>query len=471
MKRIHLFLGTFLGMVALTPLLWADPPTTVGRLSYLDGSASFAASDGSHAEAAYLNFPLAAGNQLSTSPGSRAEIQVGSSDVLLASDTAVTFEALDNQSVAIRLDRGRASFNVRYLGPDQSFQVDTQAASVSLSAPGEYRIDQSGSGDLRIISWNGEAGVNEGQTSFTVGVGEEADITSSGTQPYQITDAPDPGLWDQWVSERVGREDRYASTQYVPSEMDGSDLDQYGTWNVVAGYGPVWFPTVVAAGWAPYTAGQWVWIEPWGWTWVDNEPWGFAPFHYGRWAMLSGSWAWIPGPFVSHPVYAPALVRWVGGAPWRGHPPGQVGVTWAPLGPREAFHPLYHASTTYYRAVNVPVAQPRYVPRPAYASRSPFGPQPYAPGPFAPPVAARRPWLHWPFARPSPGVVGRPGPGPGPVPASGAGPWHAERPAPGPGPGPAVGAYPDRPRRWPPQGQASGQGQDSPYWLPARPNR
>ena len=63
------------------------------------------------------------------------------------------------------------------------------------------------------------------------------------------------------------------------------DLDEYGDWSYVAGYGMCWRPRVVVAGWAPYRFGHWVWVGPWGWTWVEDEPWGFAPFHYGRWAF------------------------------------------------------------------------------------------------------------------------------------------------------------------------------------------
>ena len=464
MKRILL---SALAMAALSAMVWADPPATVGRLSYVAGGVSFAASAGAAWETAALNYPLAAGSQLSTAAGSRAEVQIGWSDVLLASDTGITFQALDDQAVEIRLDRGRVSLRVGRLGADQGFQVDIPMASISLSAPGEYRFDLSESGNARIISWNGEAHVIGGQTSFTVGTGEEADIPPAGAQAYQVTDAPQPGIWDQWVSERVGREDQAASTRYVSGQVDGAaDLNEYGTWTVVAGYGPVWFPAVVAAGWAPYTAGRWVWIAPWGWTWVDDEPWGFAPFHYGRWAVISGSWCWVPGPVVAHPVYAPALVRWVGGVPWRGHPPGAIGVTWAPLGPRETFHPLYHVSTTYYRAVNRAAFVPRYAPQPGFAARSPFVPAPA----FRGPMAARRPWFPGTpfFGGPRPAMAGRPGPAmaPGPVavPGPAARPWPAERP------GQAAG----QDRRWPPPNNGPAADSRNPllYWKHhGRPER
>ena len=116
------------------------------------------------------------------------------------------------------------------------------------------------------------------------------------------------------------------------------------------------FPTRVAAGWAPYRFGHWVWVAPWGWTWVEDEPWGFAPFHYGRWAEVGGGWCWVPGPVVVRPVYAPALVVFVGGPRFGmsvSFGGGGGGVAWFPLGPREVYVPPYRTSVRYVQNVNV----------------------------------------------------------------------------------------------------------------------
>ena len=121
-------------------------------------------------------------------------------------------------------------------------------------------------------------------------------------------------------------------------------------------YGPVWVPTGVAVGWAPYRFGHWVWIAPWGWTWVEDEPWGFAPFHYGRWVSVGGVWGWVPGPVAVRPVYAPALVAWVGGTPGFSFSVSigaGGGIGWFPLGPREVFVPGYRVSDAYVTRVNV----------------------------------------------------------------------------------------------------------------------
>jgi hypothetical protein len=95
-------------------------------------------------------------------------------------------------------------------------------------------------------------------------------------------------------------------------------------------------------------------VRPWGWTWVDDAPWGFAPFHYGRWVYRRDVWCWVPGTYVARPVYAPALVGWIGGPSVSvsitvGGPP----VGWVPLAPREVYVPPYRFSQRYVREVNV----------------------------------------------------------------------------------------------------------------------
>jgi hypothetical protein len=108
----------------------------------------------------------------------------------------------------------------------------------------------------------------------------------------------------------------------------------------------------VVVGWVPYRFGHWVYIGPWGWTWVEDEPWGFAPFHYGRWAFVNSGWFWVPGPVVARPVWAPALVAFVGGGSGF-HFSAGVGVGWFPLAPGEVYVPGYHVSRTYVNNVNI----------------------------------------------------------------------------------------------------------------------
>src|SRR4029077_16282732 len=81
-----------------------------------------------------------------------------------------------------------------------------------------------------------------------------------------------------------------------------------------------------------------------------------APYHYGRWANSGNRWVWVPPQRDVRPVYAPALVAFVGGvelAVTLGNQ-SSAPVGWFPLGPREAYVPPYTTNRDYYQRVNRP---------------------------------------------------------------------------------------------------------------------
>jgi len=83
------------------------------------------------------------------------------------------------------------------------------------------------------------------------------------------------------------------------------ELSPYGRWSTVGGYGDCWIPEHVAAGWQPYTDGEWAYTD-YGWTWISYDPWGADPYHYGTWVWEPPyGWVWIPGT-----VWGPAWVTW-----------------------------------------------------------------------------------------------------------------------------------------------------------------
>jgi hypothetical protein len=72
--------------------------------------------------------------------------------------------------------------------------------------------------------------------------------------------------------------------------------------------------------------------------------------------QVNGFWAWAPGRIHARPVYAPALVAFVGNDGWQttfafgnAHAVG-----WFPLGWGEPYHPYYHCSNNYGRNLNTP---------------------------------------------------------------------------------------------------------------------
>jgi hypothetical protein len=335
-----------------------DPPTRVARLNYVQGAVSFQPAGEQDWLEADINRPLTTGDNLWADKDSRGEIHIGATSIRLSSETGISFLSLDDRTVQLQLVQGTIEVHVRRLEPGNAFEIDTPNLAFTLAASGEYRIQSDPDGNSTAII------VREGAGQVT-GAGESYDLTAGQQYIFNGTDqltfdaqaAPEFDNFEDWCQAQDQRENSSASARYVSRDVDGYyDLDGNGDWQTDPDYGAVWVPAGVAVGWAPYRYGHWVWIGPWGWTWVGGEPWGFAPYHYGRWAQVRGGyWGWVPGPMVVRPVYAPALVGFVGGGfgVGVGFGNGFSGVAWFPLGPRDVYIPGYRASPRYVQNINV----------------------------------------------------------------------------------------------------------------------
>ena len=345
-----------------------DPPGRVARLAYTRGQVSFEPAGTDEWVAAVVNRPLTTGDKLWNDADSFSELHLGSAFIRLGSNTGFSFLNLTDNMAQIRLTEGTLNIRVRRLGDDETFEVDTPNLAFTVLRPGNYKINVNEEGDATmVLVRDGQGEVTGGGSAYTIHPGEIA--TFNGTDQIsadvqQWDDSSDD--FDAWCDERDHRMEHSISARYVSDDVIGyEDLDEYGGWRPVPDYGQVWFPHVTVVGWAPYHYGHWVYIAPWGYTWVDDAPWGFAPFHYGRWVVVGGVWGWVPAPprpvvvgaVYVRPVYAPALVAWVGGphfgvavAVGGG---GGVNVGWFPLGPREVYVPSYHVSRTYVTNINV----------------------------------------------------------------------------------------------------------------------
>ncbi len=345
------------GLVLLSLLMFGvavadegDPPGRVARLSYVQGSVSLEPAGQQDWVGAEVNRPLTTNDKLwSDNAGSRAELDIGGAVIRLGSSTGFSFLNLDDSVAQMQVTAGTVIVRVRELLDNQTYEIDTPNVALVLDQPGMYRVDVSDSGDSTIVR------VSDGQAEAsgggqTIPVYNQQMVTFTGTDQLSA-DARSlggPDGFDDWSFERDREYDQSPSRQYVAQDVAGTeDLDDNGQWEDTPDYGPVWMPTAVAVGWAPYSFGHWAWISPWGWTWVDNSSWGYAPFHYGRWARWHDRWCWVPGPRHVRAVYSPAMVAWVGG------PAGGAGVGWFPLGPREVYVPGYHVSDGYVRNINI----------------------------------------------------------------------------------------------------------------------
>jgi hypothetical protein len=343
-----------------------DPPARAARLSYAGGSVSFEPAGTDDWVDAVVNRPMTTGDKLWTDRDGRAEVRIDSYGLRLGPQTGFSFLNLDDNTVQVRLTEGSLNIRVRRLEENESLEIDTPNLAFNVLRPGSYRIDVNENGDSTVVSIrDGQGEVTGGGSAYPVHGGDSVTFTGTDQLSADVQDYQGNDDFDRWSSERDRRWDRSTAPKYVSDDVVGyEDLDEYGGWRPVPEYGTVWFPRTTVAGWAPYRYGHWVWVSPWGWTWVDDAPWGFAPFHYGRWVTVGGVWGWVPSPprpavvtmAYVRPVYAPALVAWVGGSQFGvgvsvGGAP--AGVAWFPLGPRDVYCPSYHVSPRYVERVNV----------------------------------------------------------------------------------------------------------------------
>jgi hypothetical protein len=284
------------------------PSDRVGRLSLVSGNVGVRTSD--KWLDGELNFPVATGVSVRTGPKAKAEIEIGADTIELTPESEIEITRLDGRAIRVGVARGRIRFTLQRLGDGESVGVDISGENIPLLQSAHYEID----------AGSGVASVS------TEGMRSDFDET------------------------------RLAAPYYISPDVTGfTALDASGAWESTSQYGIVWIPSGLPADWAPYRDGHWRWILPWGWTWIDDQPWGFATAHYGRWTVVDGHWGWVPGSFVEHPVYVPAVVAFLGTAGVGLSVADTTGpaIGWFPLAPGEVYWPSYTRNLDYVRNLNL----------------------------------------------------------------------------------------------------------------------
>jgi hypothetical protein len=308
--------------------------------------------------AASANQPFSVGDRIYTRDNSRASLAfTGRNFARLNPNTSLDVLSLSDERTQLALRDGSAVFDVGYLAEDDLFEVATPFGAVDFQEPGLYNVGIDNgqvlisvlSGLAQVVGLDGSGQIGKGEMLTLLGQtaadvvlsqidGNDAGYLVDDYYGYQYpnyydgryrdynTYLSDPYYYDPYR--------RNVSYQYVNSYIPGvNDLDYYGDWHNLDGYGHSWSPRV-DAGWAPYQSGYWQTDYPYGPTWISAEPWGYAPYHYGRWAFVGDRWYWVPESVSTTPVYSPALVAFV--------PFGSNDIGWVPLGPGDVYVPHYY---------------------------------------------------------------------------------------------------------------------------------
>ncbi len=322
-----------------------DPPARAGRLAVIEGAVQTRLPGDDLWQPGLLNLPIGTGSILRSEPAGRALLELPGLTLALDGGGQLEMNRLDDSAVELRLAEGRLGLLVQALRPGDGLVVLTPGGAAVIRKPGRYLVEV---GEATGLS------VYEGQAEFA-GRRVVSGQALLGLEPAPLG-PPSPLL--AWAASRGPKGDPLPeAVAFMPG---AAALARHGTWSRHAEYGDVLRPAV-APGWAPFTQGRWVEVEPWGWSWVDEAPWGFAPSHYGRWYVDAGAWYWAPQPVflprLRWPVYAPAVVRFAGWPQGRGRPWGGP-VGWAPLAPREAFWGPRRFSPQWQARVNATALPP-----------------------------------------------------------------------------------------------------------------
>jgi len=325
------------------------------------------------------NQPFSVGDRIYTRDNSRASLAfTGRNFARLNPNTALDVIALDDRRTQLALRDGSAIFDVGYLAPGELFEVGTPYGAVDFDQPGLYNVGLSNgsaivsvlSGLAQVIGLGGSGQIGKGEMLTLLGQtaaqvvlsrldGRNAGYLVDDYYRYQYPNYYDGryNSYDAYLNDPYYYDPyrRSASYQYAPALIPGLyDLDYYGDWQNVSGYGYAWRPRV-DSGWVPYQEGYWINDYPYGPTWVSSEPWGYAPYHYGRWANVGNQWYWIPDAVNTTPLYSPALVAFL---PL--NDANQVG--WVPLAPGDPYAPRYYdANWQPYYLTRTDVAPTRLV--------------------------------------------------------------------------------------------------------------
>ena len=337
-ERFGLVVLTILacGLLALPAL--ADSQARIVRLSDVQGSVQIDKNTGMGFENAFLNLPVTQGVQVQTRDNGRAEIEFEDGSTLrLAPNTKVEFNTLGlNDSgkhiSVVNLVEGMAYIN--WLGKSgDDFTLNFSRETVELSRPAHFRVETSPA-ESKFAVFKGDVEITGPSGKVEVGKKKMVTIDASDGDKYTLAKNIEAAPLDSWDKEAAEYHQQYARNNNSPYGYGLSDLNYYGGYQNVAGYGMLWQPYFTGVGWSPFADGAWSFYPGFGYTYVSSYPWGWLPYRYGNWMFVPGfGWMWQPGAWNSLTM----VPRYIGTAPvaFRApvRPTGSVGTVAVGRGP------------------------------------------------------------------------------------------------------------------------------------------
>jgi hypothetical protein len=288
---------------ALTLPAFADSQARVVRLSEVQGDVQVDRNAGQGLEKAFLNLPISQGVKLQTGKDGRAEVEFEDGSTLrVTPETVITFPQLslrDSGAKVSTVHLQEGSAYVNFAGSkDDEFTLTFAHEKLALAHSAHLRLEM-GDADATLAVFNGEVQIQGDAGTVAVSKNHTAQFDLTDDDHYELAKSVEPDPFDQWDKEQNQYHQQYASnsySSYSPYAYGTNDLNYYGSFSNVPGYGNVWQPYFAGAGWDPFMNGAWAFTPGFGYGWVSGYPWGWTPYHYGSWVYLPASgWGWLPG--------------------------------------------------------------------------------------------------------------------------------------------------------------------------------
>jgi hypothetical protein len=277
----------------------ADSQARIVRLSDVQGSVQIDKNTGMGFESAFLNLPITQGSQVRTHDRGRAEIEFEDGSTLrLTPNTTVEFSTLGLSDAGkrisvINLVEGMAYVN--WLGKD-SFSLNFSRETIALDHAAHFRVDTS-TEVANLGVFKGDVDVEGPGGKIMVEKKKAAAFDAADNDKYALANNIEEAPLDSWDKEASAYHDQYAKNNLSsPYAYGVSDMNYYGAYSNVPGYGMMWQPFFTGIGWDPFMDGAWSWYPGYGYMFASAYPWGWMPYRYGSWMSVPGrGWMWQPG--------------------------------------------------------------------------------------------------------------------------------------------------------------------------------
>lgn len=301
-RKLSWLVLTVAAIFALAVSALADSNVRIVRLSNVEGDVRIDRNAGQGLERAFLNLPVIQGARIQTRAQGRTEVEFEDGSVLrIAPNTIVDFPQLSlldsgTKATTIHVQEGTAYLKVAGEKSDE-FTINFARETVTLPHAAHLRVSI-GDTDAELAVFKGDAHIEGASGSVDVGKSQSVDFDLADKDHFKVAKDIEPGPYDAWDEQQDQYQQRYAANNSYnsPNAYGASDLNYYGAYSNVPGYGTLWQPYFTGAGWDPFMNGAWAYYPGFGYNWVSGYPWGWAPYYSGNWVYVpTYGWGWQPG--------------------------------------------------------------------------------------------------------------------------------------------------------------------------------